>query len=237
MKVFRTLVIGRKIALLTMVITLLAETALAQDDSAGLTTQLANPIANLRTLPIQLNFDERIGSDDAGSQWLLNVQPVIPFTLNDDWILISRTIMPIVHQRDLSPTGNESGIGDILQSLFFSPVEPTTGGWIWGAGPVTLFPSATDDSLGSEKLAFGPTAIVLKQGGPWTVGLLGNHLWSVAGPNSRDDINLTYIEPYVTYTTKTDTSLSLNAETIFDWRTDEWSFPPQFTAEQLIQAF
>jgi hypothetical protein len=104
----------RNVALLTIVMTFLAGAALAQDNSASLTTQLANPIANLRTLPIQLNYNERIGQDNEGSQWLLNVQPVIPITLNDDWILISRTITPILHQRDLSPTGNESGIGDIL---------------------------------------------------------------------------------------------------------------------------
>ncbi len=76
---------------------------------------------------------------------------------------------------------------------------------------------------------------MLKQEGPLTVGLLGNQLWSVAGPSTRDDINLTYIEPYMTYTTKTNTSLSLNAETTFDWLTDEWSLPPQFTAEQLLE--
>jgi hypothetical protein len=71
---------------------------------------------------------------------------------------------------------NESGLGDITASFFFSPKAPTAGGWIWGAGPVLLLPTATEDLLGTEKWGIGPTGVVLKQTGPWTVGLLANHI-------------------------------------------------------------
>jgi hypothetical protein len=166
----------------------------------------------------------------------MNIQPVIPFSLTDDWYLISRTIMPILHQQDISATGNDdAGIGDILQSSFFSPEEPTENGWIWGAGPVILFPSATDDSLGTGQWGLGPTAVVLKQEGPWTVGGLSNHLWSVGGPSDRENLNLTYIEPWVSYNTKASTTISLSAETDYDWNAEDWSVPLLFTVEQLLR--
>jgi hypothetical protein len=123
----------------------------------------------------------------------LNVQPVIPISLNMDWNLISRTILPIVYQDDILPdSGDQFGLGDTVRSLFFSPAKPTTGGWIWGAGPVLLLPTGTDDLLGGEKWGAGPTAVALRQAGPWTVGFLGNYIWSFAGDGDRDDISLTF---------------------------------------------
>ena len=98
-----------------------------------------------------MNYDENFGVDDDGSILRTNVQPVIPISINDDWNLISRTILPIVYQNDVpSPGISEFGLGDTVQSVFFSPKAPTSGGWIWGAGPVFLVPTATDDVLGTD---------------------------------------------------------------------------------------
>ncbi len=114
-----------------------------------LAKQLANPVAALISVPFQLNHDENIGADDSGSRWTLNIQPVIPFDLTDDLNLISRTILPVV-PIDGVPTGagSETGLGDTVLSFFVSPKKPTAGGWIWGAGPVFLLPTSTDDTLG-----------------------------------------------------------------------------------------
>ena len=101
--------------------------------------QLSNPVAALISVPLQLNYDQDIGPADEGDRWLLNVQPVIPFDLSDDWNLISRTILPVVRQSDIFPgSDTQTGVGDVVQSLFFSPKAPTASGWIWGAGPVLL---------------------------------------------------------------------------------------------------
>jgi hypothetical protein len=155
--------------------------ASASESEQQLARQLTNPVAALISVPLQLNYNSDIGPADDGRQRVLNIQPVIPFSLNDDWNLISRTIVPIVDQSDIFPgAGSQTGLGDTVQGLFFSPVAPTAGGWIWGAGPVFLLPTGTNRLLTTDKWGVGPTAVALRQQGPWTGGLLGNHIWSVA---------------------------------------------------------
>jgi len=177
----------------------LAAPALAQDDQAAeLAKKLSNPLAALISVPMQYNRDEYGGANDGATVSRLNIQPVIPFSLNTDWNVISRTIVPLIDQRDFPAAAmNESGLGDINASLFFSPKSPTAGGWIWGAGPVFLLPTATKDVLGTEKWGIGPTGVALKQTGPWTVGMLANHIWAAAGNDSRRNVSATFLQPFV----------------------------------------
>jgi hypothetical protein len=205
-------------------------------DAGDLAKQLANPIAALISLPIQMNYDDNFGAGDEGSILRTNVQPVIPVSLNDDLNLISRTILPIVDQNDFpTPGTSEFGLGDTVQSLFFSPKAPTTSGWIWGAGPVLLLPTATDDVLGSEKWGIGPTAVVLKQQGPWTYGALANHIESFAGEDSRADISATFLQPFLTYITASQTTIAINTESTYDWENSNWSVPINFNVNQLLR--
>jgi len=104
-----------------------ATPVLAEQDSAELAKKLSNPVAALISVPFQLNYDQDIGPAEDGEKWLLNVQPVVPIELNEDWNVISRTILPVVYQDDIAPgAGSQTGIGDVVQSLFFSPKAPTS---------------------------------------------------------------------------------------------------------------
>lgn len=201
-----------------------------------LAMQLSNPVAALISAPLQLNYDQDIGPAEDGDRWLLNVQPVIPFGLNDRWNLISRTILPVVRQSDIFPgAGTQTGVGDVVQSIFFSPKAPTAAGWIWGAGPVLLLPTGSDDLLTTDKWGGGPTAVVLKQSNGWTRGMLANHIWSFAGDDDRADVNATFLQPFLTYTTPTQWTFSLNTESTYDWEGEDWSVPVNASASKLTR--
>jgi hypothetical protein len=203
--------------------------------AAEMAKTLANPIGALISVPLQNNFDFGAGPNGEGFQYKLNLQPIVPITLNEDWLLISRTILPIVYQENVVGTSSQAGLSDTLQSFFLSPVKPTGGGWIWGAGPALLFPTATDDLLGSEKWGAGPTAVVLKQQGSWTYGALANHIWSFAGENGRTDVSATYLQPFVSFVTKQATTFTLNTESTYDWEAEQWVAPMNLMVQQLVR--
>jgi hypothetical protein len=210
--------------------------AAAQDQAAELAKKLSNPVASLISVPLQFNYDENYGARDDGSISKLNIQPVVPVSIADEWNLITRTIVPLIDQQDIPGNGQgDSGLGDITASQFFSPKQPGAGGWIWGVGPVELLPSASEEALGGEKWGLGPTAVVLKQAGSWTVGGLTNHIWSVAGADGRDDVNATFLQPFVSYLTRTKTTLGLNTEATYDWEAEAWSVPINISVAQLLK--
>lgn len=193
-----------------------------------------NPVADLVSVPLQFNADYGIGPADA-TKFTLNVKPIIPFSLNDNWNLITRTIVPIIHAESPIPDGNDSnGWGDILQSFFFTPKKDFNG-WIVGGGPVLSYPSATDDALGSEKWSAGPTMVALKQESGFTYGFLANHLWSCAGDRQRPYINTSFLQPFFTYTAKSFTSFGLNTESTYDWREHEWIMPISVSVSQMLK--
>jgi hypothetical protein len=208
----------------------------ADDDKAAaaeLAKKLQNPVANLISVPLQNNFDFGGGPNDDGFRYTLNVQPVIPFTLNEDLNLITRTIIPFIHQEDLVGTSSQTGLGDITQTFFLSPAKP--GNLIWGAGPVMLYPSATDDLLGTEKFGIGPSVVALRQTKGWTFWTLANHIWSVAGDGGRDDVSSTYINPGISYQTKTLTTFLVQAEPVYDWEHSQWTVPVEAGIAQLVK--
>ena len=199
----------------------------AAQDSDKLAQQLSNPIASLVSVPMQLNFDDGLGPDGDGERWSLNIQPVVPVALSEDWNMISRTIVPLVSQDDVFANGSDQGgLGDIVQSVFLSPSVPSDSGWVWGAGPVFLLPTASDDRLGAEQWGVGPTAVALKQtSAGWTYGVLANHLWSVAGDDDRADISSTLFQPFLSKSLGQGRTVSLSLESTYDWKNDQANVP------------
>ncbi len=206
----------------------------APDDSADLAKKLSNPIANLISVPFQFNYTEGYGPKDAGNI-TLNIQPVIPISITEDWNHILRTIVPVIYQGSVADgVSSDFGLGDTTQSFFFSPKDPI-GGWIIGFGPAMLYPTATERDLGSGKWGAGPTIVLLRQDEGWTYGLLANQIWSFAGPETREDVNATFLQPFVTYTFPTATSIILNTESTYDWVGHEWSTPINLGVAQIFK--
>jgi hypothetical protein len=206
--------------------------ASAQD--SDIQQKLSNPVASLTTVPIQVNYDARIGPVEDGHRITTNIQPVIPFKLDSQWSLVVRTIVPVVSQNNIFPgAGDQFGLGDALQSFFFVP--QTVNGFTWGVGPAVQWRTGTERLLTSGQWGVGPTAVALQQSGPWTLGVLANHIWSVAGDQNRAEVSNTFIQPFIAYAASGGWTYTLNTESTYDWIAEQWSVPINFQITKLTK--
>ncbi len=211
-----------------------------EDKDAELAKKLQNPVADLISVPFQNNWDFGIGPAHA-MEYTLKFQPVIPVSISSNYNVIIRTIVPVIHldavdNNPLAPAvarESHSGLGDTTQSFFLSPKKPVCG-WVIGAGPVLYYPTATDSVLGAGKWGAGPTIVVLRQQHGWTYGILANHIWSYAGWGDTA-VNSTFLQPFLTYTTKKKTTYGVNTESTYNWENSEWTVPLNFSVQQLVK--
>lgn len=202
-----------------------AHAALSAEELAKLAQ---NPIANLVSVPFQNNTNLNYGPE-GGTQNILNIQPVIPVTLNRDWNLITRTIFPLVWLPDLSPqTDATFGLGDTQFSAFLSPSDASSG-WIWGVGAIAQLPTHTEKVLGNANWGLGPTAVVLHlaKGDPWVYGMLINNVWSLGTASDAPAYNNGLIQPFVNYNLPGGTYISSSPIVTVDWEAEgeQWTVP------------
>jgi hypothetical protein len=204
--------VERVAGLLLVAAVLVPSTTVAQQPAASppdedartleLAKKTQNPIADLISLPLQNNLNFGYGAKDAphssSTQYVLNIQPVVPVKVTDELNLITRPIIPVIRQPDLIDGGDTWGLADIQLQTYLSPSK-----WdqpIVGIGPVFQFPSATNgNKLGTEKWSAGPGVVALVTPGKWVIGALANNIWSFAGDSDRDNVNLMTVQPFVNY--------------------------------------
>ena len=210
----------------------------AQHSNEDLAKAAQNPIASMISLPIQSNTNLNVGPGD-NTQEVINIQPVYPISLNKEWNLITRTIVPLLSQPELiAGQGRTNGLGDVQFSAFFSPAKPS--GWIWGAGAIVQLPTATDDVLGQGKWGAGPTAVALKSHGPWLFGALINNVWSFAGDSDRTSVNQMLIQPFVNYNVPGHPGLYFTSSPIItaNWKANSsqrWTVPIGLGVGQIMK--
>ncbi len=199
-----------------------------EDESAELARAVQNPIADLISLPFQNNTNFDFGPREK-TQNVLNIQPVIPISLSEDWLVITRTIVPIVSQPSLSPgQDRKTGLGDIVFTAFLSPSEQDL--WIgkkvlWGVGPAILLPTATDDQLGPGELGAGPSAVFIAMPGKWVIGSLFSQIWSFTGDS---DVSTFTWQPFVNYNLANGWYLTSSPLVTANWKasaSDTWTVP------------
>jgi hypothetical protein len=207
-----------------------------------------NPVAGLISVPVQSNANFGIGPFDR-NQSVLNIQPVIPINVSQNWNMIIRWITPIVWQpapgtanlevfgieentpaflaaKDVQAHAGVFGLGDMTPTFFFSPAKPHKV--IWGAGPMFALPTATGRVLGQGKLSMGPSIVALVQPGKWTIGALVNNIWSVAGPSDRADVKQMSLQYFINYNLKKGWSISMSPTITANWQASSgsvWTVP------------
>jgi hypothetical protein len=192
-----------------------------------LVKELNNPVGSLISVPFQNNFEFKLGPNNDGSSYTLNFQPVIPFSLNKDWNLITRTIVPYIYQDDVIGTTDQSGLSDIEQSFFFSPQKPVAG--------IIVGAERNGRPARRRKMGSGPDHCAGQTGRPMDVRLVFNRIWSFAGNEHRTDVSSTFLQPFIACATRTKTTLSLNTESTYNWHNDELTAPINFTVAQLTR--
>jgi hypothetical protein len=209
---------------LTFVAELPGQEARPQQEESGATAlaeAAANPIADLVSLPFQLNNDFGFGEFDRSVN-LLNIQPVVPLAGGR---IVTRTIFPIVWIPDFGAESGQftSGLADIVATVFY---VPETEGIMWGVGPVLEIPTG-GEKRGSEKWSAGPSAVVLSQNGPWTIGLLANNVWSFAGAEEADDVNRGLLQYFIVYQLGDGWYVNSAPINTVDWKAedDKWKVP------------
>ena len=232
-------------------LTLTALTSQAQQptaDTGGLQKAVQNPVAGLISVPIQSNTNFGIGPFSR-NQNVLNIQPVVPVNVSQNWNLIIRWITPIVWQpapgtanlevygivedtpaylaaMDVQAHAGVLGLGDMTPTFFFSLSKPHKV--IWATGPMFALPTATGKVLGQGKLGMGPSIVALAQPGHWTVGALVNNIWSVAGPSDRADVNQMSLQYFLNYNLQKGWSLSMSPTITANWPASSgnvWTVP------------
>ena len=188
-----------------------------------------NPVASLISVPVQNNSNFGVSPGDR-TQNVLNIQPVIPIGISKDWNLIVRWITPIIWQpiptQPSTPETGAYGFGDMQPTFFLSPKK--SGKLIWGAGPIFQLPTATSKYLGQGKLGSGPSIVLLTQPGHWTIGVLANNVWSVAGSGSRPPVNQFLMQYFVNYNLKKGWYLSSAPTVTANWEASKgarWVVP------------
>ena len=199
-----------------------------EDEAADLARAVQNPVANLISVPFQNNTNFDFGPRER-TQNVLNIQPVIPVSLTDDWLLITRTIIPIVSQPSLFPgQDRKNGLGDILLTGFLSPSDQDLwigGKVLWGVGPAILLPTATDSQIGPGELGAGPSAVFLAMPGQWVVGSLFSQIWSFTGDS---DVDLFTWQYFVNYNLPDGWYLTSSPIITANWKNnagDTWTVP------------
>ena len=202
--------------------------AMAEMSAEELAKLAQNPVGNMISLPLQNNTNLHYGPA-GGTQNILNIQPVIPISVNQDWNIITRTIVPVISMPALGPNLNSTtGIGDTVFTAFLSPAKP--GHWIWGAGPVAQLPTNTSQELGNGNWGLGPSFVVLHldHGDPWVYGLLANNLWSLTNNQRGGYYNNGLLQPFVNYNFKSGVYLVSAPILTVDWTAasgQQWVVP------------
>jgi hypothetical protein len=193
-----------------------------------LSKESENPVTRLITLPLRYEGEFLDGAAKSTKDTFEIDQAVVPFRLNDDWSLITRTKLPAEVQppKDIGDHWVD-GLSNGYTTFFLSPEHGRA--FYWGAGPVLYYPSATNSALGVNKWGSGPSAAFLfKDTGPLVFGVVANNIWSFGGPpGSSDRTNQLLLNPFISYHLGNGWALGSSPNITANWIAagEKWTVP------------
>ena len=205
-------------------------------DKVDIAKKLANPIANMISVPLQYEFSRGVGVNQGGSEQTLLFQPVAPFDLGGGDTFIVRPIVAGAREVSVQNAAGQSfsgyGIANVTLESFYAP--NTNSSWIWGIGPYAVSPSGNSGKFGSQQTGAGVTGVVLNRQGPWTYGLLAYQSWSMGGNPTFGTQNNLYGQPFVAFTTKDAWTYTVNMEAQYNYDSHRTSNPLYAGASKLV---
>ena len=202
-----------------------ASVVLAQDSTTGqadLAAQANNPLANMTAFNLHNYYigEQTVTGEDANQFWLRYARP---FNLGDDWLM--RASLPINTFPTAPDGGHETGLGDlnVFAAYLFDTGNPALS---FGLGPQINVPTATEDSLGTEKWSAGLANVLFDaRSKKFQYGYLLTWMASFAGEDNRADVNLGAFQPFGIYQLGEGRYLRTSGIWVYDFETDNYSVP------------
>lgn len=199
--------------------------------------QLTNPVSDLWSITLQQNNYRVDVGPGIGERWNsnLNFQPVLPVALTDEWNLITRPVITLVNSVPHPDPGSipldddrTTNFGDIVVLELVSPSAKLVGGWLLGAGPTFIFPSAGSRWTGQGKWQAGPSAIAGYLSEKWIAGLFVQQWFSFAGNDHRSGVSQMNLQPFASYFLPDGWSIGYSGNVLANWKEDGddvWTVP------------
>lgn len=201
---------------------------------ADLAQLLSDPIAPIGNLRLQYDHDRAPGLQGSVDRATFVTLATLPIRIGDRWNLVTRTFLPAFWQQDPVSGVTESGIGDLFPAFFLSPIAAEND-LNWGAGVVFQLRTSGSERFANEKWGLGPTVAATNRHGPWTIGVLADHLWSVGGDAGRPDYSQSFLQPMVHYTRADAWTFGISSEAVYDWKGKQWSIPAVLSAAKTLR--
>jgi hypothetical protein len=222
--------IVRLCALPVLLVTFLSAAAMAQED-AGVAAQANNPLANMTAFNLHNYYigEQTETGESANQFWLRYARP---FSLGGDWLM--RASLPVNSFPNSSTGGTDTGLGDmnVFAAYLFDTGNPAIS---FGLGPQINMPTASNDSLGSEKWSAGFANVLFDaRSKKFQWGYLLTWMTSFAGEETRADVNTAAFQPFAMLQLGKGRYLRSTGVWVYDFESNRYTIPLGIGIGQVI---